>query len=101
MIEDPYEYESVSLEHIRNSNETRVVELLGGVLKEFPDFKPDELDIEDIYALTLNRLPARYIQRGSIQISGKLSDEEITWEINNAVRRVAENPTAHKRSGKK
>ncbi|MGE4292255.1 MAG: late competence development ComFB family protein [Desulfovibrio sp.] len=83
----------VDLSCIRNSNETRVARLLPVALRDFPDYAPDQLDVEDIYALTLNRLEPRYRQCGTIQISGRTPDEEILWEIGNAIRTVRENPT--------
>lgn len=81
------------LSAIRNSNERRVVRLMPEVLALYPEFEPDQLDVEDIYALTLNRLAPRYRQRGTIQISGRLSDDEIADEISAAVQTVRENPT--------
>jgi Late competence development protein ComFB. len=81
------------LSGIRNSNEVRVARLLPEALKDFPGYAPDQLDVEDIYGLTLNRLEPRYRQRGTIQLSGRTPDEEILWEIGNAIRIVRENPT--------
>lgn len=78
---------------IRNSNEDRVIRLLPQALEDFPDFKPQQMDIEDIYALALNRLPPRYKQQKTIQISGRLPDEDILWELGNAIRTVRDNPT--------
>lgn len=83
----------VDLSGIRNSNEVRVAGLLPLALENFPGYEPDSMDLEDIYALTLNRLPPRYRQRGTIQLSGKLPDEDILWELGNAIRKVRENPT--------
>ncbi|WP_319471465.1 late competence development ComFB family protein [uncultured Pseudodesulfovibrio sp.] len=79
---------------IQNRNEKRVAVLMPEVIDEYyEDFTFDQLDIEDIYALTLNLLPARYIQHGSIIISDRLSDYEIKSKIRTAVERVLDYPT--------
>ena len=56
----------IDFHSIRNRNESRVIEILGGVLDEFPGFVPTRGDVEDIYALALNMLPARYAQAVSL-----------------------------------
>ena len=81
------------LSGIRNSNEVRVARLLPEALKDFPGYAPDQLDVEDIYGLTLNRLEPRYTasaERSSFP--GRTPDEEILWEIGNAIRIVREKP---------
>lgn len=86
--------QGVDLNRIRNRNEIRVASLMPEVLaEEYQDYIFDPLDIEDIYALTLNLLPARYAQNGSIIISNKLSDYEIKGKMRTAVDRVLVNPT--------
>lgn len=80
--------------NIRNRNERRVAELIPAILEEqYSDYLFEQLDIEDIYALSLNLLPARYVQKGSIIISERLSNYEIRQQIINAVERVIDNPT--------
>ncbi|SKA88353.1 Late competence development protein ComFB [Paucidesulfovibrio gracilis DSM 16080] len=81
------------LDDIRNSNEARVVELLPHALAEYPGYVPTSLDIQDIFALTLNRLPPQYRQRETIQISNRLADEDVLWELGNAIQTVRDNPT--------
>ncbi|MYL83574.1 competence protein ComFB [Desulfovibrio aerotolerans] len=77
---------------IRNRNETRVINLLPGVLAEFPNVCPTRTDIEDIYALTLNKLPARYVQAVSLVIQEPVSDEMIREMLRDAVRTVRARP---------
>lgn len=89
---EKYFYGSVDLFDIRNKNEVRVIRLLPEVLGEFPDFKPNVLDIEDIYALALNKLPARYIQKGSIVLRESVTDDQISQAIREAVDVVRERP---------
>ena len=77
---------------IRNRNEERVIELLSVVLSEFPDFEPTRTDIEDIYALTLNRLPARYIQAVALVINEPVIDPLIRQTLRESVRTVRARP---------
>lgn len=77
---------------IRNRNEDRVIALMGGVLAEFPDFAPKRTDVEDIYALTLNMLPARYVQAVSLVIEEPVTDEMIRIMMREAIHTVRARP---------
>lgn len=88
------EVNGVPLDGIRNRNEERVVKLLPKILGEYLDYKPSYLDIQDIYALTLNNLPPRYKQSGSIIIREPVSDEEIMRELRQAINKVEMAPTS-------
>jgi len=87
------EVNGVPLGSIRNRNEERVAKLMAAVLPEYLDYKPSYLDIQDIYALTLNNLPPRYKQSGSIVIHESVSDAEIMRELRAAIARVEKAPT--------
>ncbi|GAB6124922.1 late competence development ComFB family protein [Humidesulfovibrio idahonensis] len=87
------EVNGVPLGSIRNRNEERVAKLMPAVLREYLDYKPSYLDIQDIYALTLNNLPPRYKQSGSIVIHESVSDAEIMRELRAAIARVEKAPT--------
>jgi len=91
-IKQRYRYGSVSLDRIRNKNEVRVIENLDGVLREFPDYEPNTLDIQDIYALALNKLPPRYKQEASIVLDKSIDDDQIRQAIREAVEQVRKNP---------
>ncbi|OIO03680.1 MAG: hypothetical protein AUJ49_04065 [Desulfovibrionaceae bacterium CG1_02_65_16] len=93
MSRQKLEYNGVPLDSIRNRNEERVVRLLPQVLAEYLDYKPSYLDIQDIYALTLNNLPPRYKQSGSIIIRESVTEAEILRELRLAVDRVEKAPT--------
>ena len=90
--EQKYVYEDFSLIRIRNRNETRVISLLSEVLTEFPNYDPDILDIQDIYALTLNKLKPRYTQEATVVLHEPVTDEIIRKKIKQAVRRVMKFP---------
>lgn len=87
-----YTFRNLPLYKIRNRNELRVINLLEGILQEFPDYTPETLDIEDIYALTLNKLPAHYIQVGSIVLHDPVDDTTIRDALREAVRSVRQRP---------
>ncbi|MEW6674167.1 MAG: late competence development ComFB family protein [Thermodesulfobacteriota bacterium] len=91
-IETLYRFGNTSLHKIRNRNELRVIRLLGEVLRETPDYAPEALDIEDIYALALNRLPAHYVQEGSIVLNDPVGDTTIRDSLREAIRSVRQRP---------
>lgn len=94
MVQAKFSVKGIELSNIRNRNEKRVARLLPEILDEYyEDFIFDHLDIQDIYALSLNLLPARYVQSGSIILSDRLSDYEIKSKIRVATERVLDNPT--------
>lgn len=94
MSQKNIEVNGVPLGSIRNRNEERVAKLMPKVLAEFLDYKPSYLDIQDIYALTLNNLPPRYKQGGSIIIREPVSEEEIMRELRQAINKVEMAPTS-------
>ncbi len=87
------EVNGVPLGNIHNRNEQRVIKLMPQVLAEHLDYRPSYLDVQDIFALTLNNLPPRYRQYGSIVIRDPVSDAEIIRELRRAVSQVELAPT--------
>ncbi|WP_319584258.1 late competence development ComFB family protein [uncultured Pseudodesulfovibrio sp.] len=84
----------VDVTKIVNRNERRVADLIPEMLDEYyEDYIFEDLDIQDIYALALNLLPAAYAQAGSIVLSDRISDYELRSQIRKAVERVLDNPT--------
>ncbi len=88
-----YMLNGVDLSRVRNRNETRVIECMKEVLEEYPGFSPGMIDIQDIYALALNLLPARYTQEFSIVLREHVDRERIKQAVRQAVERVRDNPT--------
>ena len=82
----------IDFHSIRNRNEERVITLLPEVLAGFPDCCPTRTNIEDIYALTLNLLPARYAQAVSLVIDEPVTDETIRLVLREAIRTVRDRP---------
>lgn len=85
-------YGSNSLYYIRNRNEVRTINLLPEVLEEYETYNPDIIDIQDIYALTLNLLPPRYTQEMSIVFHEHVTDENIKNALHEAIEKVRANP---------
>lgn len=83
---------TVDFHAIRNKNEKRVIELISEVIGEYPDFHPNQTDLEDIYALTLNRLPARYTQPVTLVIEEPVSEDMIRKTIRGALDTVRARP---------
>jgi hypothetical protein len=90
---EKYQIGTTSVFNIRNRNETRVAKLLTGVLAEFPDYTPEILDIQDIYALTLNKLKPRYAQEVTIVLNEPVTDEMIKSRLRQAIRRIQKYPS--------
>lgn len=94
MLKKPLKINDADVSKIANRNEWRVADLLPQIIDEYyEDYIFEDLDIQDIYALTLNLLPGAYAQPGSIVLSDRISDYEIRTQIRNAVERILDNPT--------
>lgn len=91
-LKEKYNFQGISLYHIRNRNELRIIKILPEILNEFPDFNPDIPEIKDIYALALNKLPPRYVQKGTIVLQENVKDELIRYVLREAILRVSNNP---------
>ena len=81
------------LDRIRNKNEVRVIKMMSRLLNEYPNFQPNALDLEDIYALALNQLPPRYVQNASVILREPVADEEVEQAVRKAINRVRSHPT--------
>jgi hypothetical protein len=84
-------FRSVDLSRIINRNEDRVIKAMEMILGEV-DWQPEPLDIQDIYALSLNRLPPRYVQEGTIVFNEPIRNRELEDVVREAVTKVRNNP---------
>jgi hypothetical protein len=82
----------VELQAIRNKNESRVAAIMAKVFCERAGYSPDVLDVQDIYALALNMLPPRYVQRGTIVLNEPVDDRQIEECIAKAIKVVTWRP---------
>jgi hypothetical protein len=62
------------------------------VSPEFPGFAPNRIDYEDIYALALNGLPARYVQHVNLVLEEPVTDEMVREAVRKAVSTVVNRP---------
>lgn len=91
--DDRYQILGVDLSAIRNRNEFRVMRHLPEILSEYPEVEQNLVNIQDIYALALNLLPARYTQQFSIVLKDPVSSDRVRDALRQAVERVRDNPT--------
>ncbi len=91
--EERYQVRGVDLARIRNRNERRVISQMKLLLAEDEEFNPDILAIQDIYALALNMLPARYTQVFTIVLKDPVDDETVAGAVRKAIAQVRANPT--------
>ena len=82
----------VDLSRIVNKNEKRVVLAMEKLLGEIEEWEPEALDIQDIYALSLNRLPPRYVQDGTIVFNEPVRREEVEKVVGKAIETVKGSP---------
>ena len=82
----------VDVSAVRNRNEGRVLKELRKLYAELPKDMRSPKAIQDIYALALNALPARYTQIGSIVLRDPVRVEHIQAAIHEAVAKVGSLP---------
>lgn len=82
---EKYKVKEMSMENIRNRQETRVAEHLRKQLEQDPDFCGCRLCVEDVYAIALNALPAQYVQAGSLVLRNQApSDQDVSRAVEDA-----------------
>ncbi|MDR2801380.1 MAG: late competence development ComFB family protein [Desulfovibrio sp.] len=91
-VRDRYVIRGVDLYHVRNRNERRVVKCLEEIAESggLGEFSPEML--EDVYAFALNRLPARYVQSGTIVLRDPVRHEEVEEAVCAAILQITRNP---------
>jgi hypothetical protein len=89
---DEFKSQFECLGRIINKNEKRVAVAMELLLGDMDDWSPETLDIQDIYALALNRLPPRYVQDGTIVFNEPVKKEEIERVVKEAIGIVKDSP---------
>lgn len=81
---------------VRNRNEKRVLKALNNMVSAHRGKARVELldakDFQDIYALALNQLPARYAQPGTIVVGDPVRDDDAERAVMEACEIVANRP---------
>jgi hypothetical protein len=88
--------EGRSLRDILNFNECVVLELMREIYEDDPSLCRCDACIEDVYALTLNALPTRYIQVTSVRTykesAGFINKDDVKPKLNEAIGKVKDRP---------
>jgi len=92
IFRDKYKMGDVDFFNIRNRNEGRVIKVLQEFVQRKGNLLISEKDLQDIYALTLNTLPPRYTQRGTIVLRDPVTKREIFAALEDAYDQVVEWP---------
>ena len=90
--DEQYYYGSTPLGQVRNRNELRIIKMLPQVLNQYGDAISDSIDIQDIYAIALNKLPAHYVQETAIVLQESVDDETLLVALDEAVQVVRKKP---------
>lgn len=82
------------LENVYNINEGAVVEAVERVLNDDDGICKCKMCLEDIFALSLNKLPARYVQSyySTHDVSELLDEKLVEKTVQTAIKRVAKHP---------
>ncbi|MCP4752263.1 MAG: late competence development ComFB family protein [Proteobacteria bacterium] len=83
-----YEIFDISLENVRNNHEAKVIKFMKELIPQFPEFDYCSICIQDVYALSLNQLPPKYAQAGTIILKKDLKDEDFRDVVESAIEQV-------------
>ncbi len=81
-----------SMGHMRNRNEFLVAKAMEEVIPEYSPICECAMCVEDIFALSLNSLPAKYQHSMSIDIHKKATYEEVCKKVKESVELVRKKP---------
>ena len=91
-VPDKYVVDGVDMSSLRNRNESRVADCMREELATMIDNAFTEKDLLDVYALSLNMLPARYTQKGTIVLREPVSKDSVRAIVRNAFEQVLQHP---------
>jgi len=94
ILQDKYKIGDVDFFNTRNRNEVRVISALDEYIRAKGNPLISDKDLQDIYALTLNSLPPRYIQLGTIVLRDPVKKQEIYAALEDAYDWVMARPKA-------
>ena len=88
--------DDVNFSLVFNRNEKKVLKALAKVVSHGlgAPYAPNltEKDYQDIYALALNRLPARYCQKGTIVVGEPVREADVEEAVRDAFNTVIRRP---------
>ncbi len=89
---EKYLVRGVDLSELRNRNETKVAACMREELDTLSGEPLTAKTLQDVFALALNKLPARYAQKGTIVLREPVSRDMIRSAVREAFLRVLDNP---------
>jgi len=92
MEEADYTVNQISLARVRNLYELVVIRMMQKLIPEFPEFDNCPICIEDVYALSLSRIPATYIRCDSVLDCKDTEEENIREIVRYAIFHVMSQP---------
>jgi Late competence development protein ComFB len=94
---EDYSINGVSLSEIRNHVEIIVIQLMKQFIPQFSEFDKCPVCIEDVYALSLSRIPSVYMKNSDqVFADDKLINESIEEIVKYAIFQVMSNPKHEK-----
>ena len=80
-----------SLHQIRNRNKERVAQIMPSLLAEL-SLQLDSIDIQDVFALVLNKLPPHYVQEMAIVHVERVDADTLPVAMRQAIAQVQTSP---------
>lgn len=87
-----YDINGISLINVRNSYEAKVIKILKKLLPLYEKCDGCSICIQDIYALSLNMIKAKYVQVGTIILKKNDDQPIIEKAVRHAIEKVIANP---------
>ncbi|MCP4296303.1 MAG: late competence development ComFB family protein [Proteobacteria bacterium] len=87
-----YVINGFSLQSIRNSYETKVVEMMKMEIPENLNFDACQICIEDVYALVLSRIPPTYVIPGGVEYRKEVTETDLKEMVRYAMFQVMQKP---------
>lgn len=92
-MDKKYEINGFDMAKVRNRNERRVVEAMRKAVEKTKGFCGCQLCLEDVYALSMNKVPSHYVQAGAIILGAKTPpDKGLEKIVLTAVKAVKKTP---------
>jgi hypothetical protein len=92
MKDDDYTVNNVSLAGVRNLYERVVIDLMRELIPEFPEFDNCPICIEDVYALSMSRIPSTYVHSDNFERVKTDEDDSIREVVRYALYHVISQP---------
>jgi len=84
-----YLINGTSLENVRNKYERIVIDLMKKLIPGFPDFDNCSICLEDVYALSLSRIPSTYVNPERPRVETDETVEDLTEIVRYAIYHVS------------